>query len=103
MSVTAIARPLWTPTLRPSGREAVRLNRDSSSIISMEGAHRVLGTLEPGHDRVANRLDNGAGSLTDDPVQDLEVLANQEIRVHITNAFIQRGRLLQIGEQKSHV
>jgi hypothetical protein len=30
-----IARPLWTPTLRPSGREAVRLN-SSSSIISME-------------------------------------------------------------------
>src|SRR5260370_42147449 len=63
----------------------------------------VLGTLEAGHDCVADRLDDGAGLFPDDLVQDLEVLANKKIRIHVTNAFIQRSRLLQIGEQVSHV
>jgi hypothetical protein len=54
----------------------------------MEARTGVLGTLEAGHDCVADRLDDGAGSFPDDLVQDLEVLTNQKIRVHVTNAFI---------------
>jgi len=69
----------------------------------MGSANGVLGTLEAGHDCVADRLDDGAGSFPDDLVQDLEVLTNKKIRIHVTNAFIQRSRLLQIGEQVSHV
>ena len=53
--------------------------RLSSSIISMEARTASWGRSKP--------------AMTASPI----VLTNQKIRVHVTNAFIQRSRLLQIG------
>src|SRR3954451_12754733 len=55
--------------------------------------------LEATHHFIADRLDDGAGSLLNDLVQDVEVLANEKIGVHVANAFIQRSRIFQISEQ----
>jgi hypothetical protein len=55
------------------------------------------------HDRVADRLDDGAGSRADDLVQDFEVLTNHEVGVHVAHTVVERRRFLQIGEQVGDV
>src|SRR4029079_16020946 len=62
-------------------------------------AHSVLRTLEASHHSIADGFDDGAGSLPDDLVQDIEMLTNEKVRVHIAHAFIQGSRVLQIGKQ----
>src|SRR5262245_49112660 len=97
-----MARPLCTPTLRPSGREAVGVSGDSYSIICIEARTADCGRSKPAMTAspiVLMMVPDRSRMI----IQDLEVLTNQKIRVHVTNAFIQRSRLLQIGEQVSHV
>src|SRR5262249_38851912 len=63
----------------------------------------VLRTFEAGHEGIADGLDDGAGSLPDDFIQDIELLTNEEVCVDVTDTVIERSGVLQIGEQVCQV
>src|ERR1700687_4438745 len=52
------------------------------------------------HDRVADRLDHGAGLGGDDLVEDAEMRPDQIERREIADPLVQLGRAFEIGEQK---
>ena len=60
----------------------------------------TIGRDERRHDRIADRLDHGTRLLGDDFVQHVEMRADEIIGGEITDALVELGRALEVGEQE---
>ena len=81
-----------------------------AAVLGVEGAHRLAHAQRRGHrpvrgrkrrhDRVADRLDDGAGLGGDDLVQHPEMRPHQVEGDEVADPIVEFGRALQVGEQE---
>src|SRR3546814_5068145 len=70
------------------------------TLFRSRGAHAVGGTVEGGHDGVADGLDDGALVLAHDAGQEREVVAHEVIGAGVADAPVERGRGAEVGEEQ---
>ena len=65
--------------------------------------HRVGGIEERRHDRIADRLDDRAVVADRHVLQPVEMLLHEREGVQVADPVVERGRALQVGEEKRDV